>query len=118
VTSCSECGDKPLGSCATDLVNIISSTPRSFKWSSPSGYPICLLDFVTLTILGGSRSSSVSIVSDYGPDDREIEVRSPAGAKGFFSSLCVQTGSGAHPASCTMSTGVLSRGQSAVGVWR
>jgi hypothetical protein len=32
-------------------------------------------------------------------------VRSPAGAKGFSSSLCVQTGSEAHPASCTMGTG-------------
>jgi hypothetical protein len=31
-----------------------------------------------------SRVSSVSIVSDYGLDDRAIEVRSPAGAKGFF----------------------------------
>jgi hypothetical protein len=28
--------------------------------------------------------SSVSIVSDYGLDDRAIEVRSPAEAKGFF----------------------------------
>jgi hypothetical protein len=32
-------------------------------------------------------------------------VRSPAGKKNFFSNLCVQTGSGAHPASCTMGTG-------------
>jgi hypothetical protein len=31
-----------------------------------------------------SRGSSVSIVSGYGLDDRAIEVRSPAGAKGFF----------------------------------
>jgi hypothetical protein len=31
-----------------------------------------------------SRGSSVSIVSDYGLDDRAIEVRSPAEAKGFF----------------------------------
>jgi hypothetical protein len=31
-----------------------------------------------------SRGSSVSIVSGYGLDDREIEVRSPAEAKGFF----------------------------------
>jgi hypothetical protein len=38
-------------------------------------------------------------VSGYGLDDRAIEVRSPAGAKDFSSSLCVQTGSGAHPAS-------------------
>jgi hypothetical protein len=32
-------------------------------------------------------------------------VRSPAGVKDFSSNLCVQTGSGAHPASCTMGTG-------------
>jgi hypothetical protein len=44
-------------------------------------------------------------VSDYGLDDRAIEVRSLAGAKDFSSILCVQTGSGAHPASCTMGTG-------------
>jgi hypothetical protein len=51
-----------------------------------------------------SRISSGSIVSDYGMDDRAIGVRSQAGAKDFSSSLCVQTGSGAHPASCTMGT--------------
>jgi hypothetical protein len=44
-------------------------------------------------------------VSDYGLDDRAIGVLSPAGTKNFFSNLCVQTGSGAHPASCTMGTG-------------
>jgi hypothetical protein len=49
--------------------------------------------------------SSGSIVSDYGLDDRAIGVRSPAGAKDFSSNLCVQTGSGYHPASCTMGTG-------------
>jgi hypothetical protein len=38
-------------------------------------------------------------------DDRAIGVRSPAGAEEFSSNLCVQTGSGAHPASCTMCTG-------------
>jgi hypothetical protein len=48
--------------------------------------------------------SSVSM-SDYGLNDRAIGVRSPAGAKDFSSILCVQTGSGAHPASCTMGTG-------------
>jgi hypothetical protein len=37
--------------------------------------------------------------------DRVIGVRSPAGAKDFSSNLCVQTGSEAHPASCTMGTG-------------
>jgi hypothetical protein len=34
-----------------------------------------------------------------------MEVRSSVEARDFSSSLCVQTGSGAHPASCTMSTG-------------
>jgi hypothetical protein len=52
-----------------------------------------------------SRVSSGSIVSDYGLDDRAIGVQSPAGAEDFSSSLCVQTGSGAHPASCTVGTG-------------
>jgi hypothetical protein len=49
-------------------------------------------------------------VSDYGLDDRAIGVRSPAGVKDLSSILCVQTGSGAHPASYTMGTGVLSPG--------
>jgi hypothetical protein len=44
-------------------------------------------------------------VSDYGLDDVAIGVRFPVGAKDFSCSLCVQTGSGAHPASCTMGTG-------------
>jgi hypothetical protein len=44
-------------------------------------------------------------MSDYGLDDRAIGVLSPAGANDFSSVLCVQTGSGAHPASCQMGTG-------------
>jgi hypothetical protein len=44
-------------------------------------------------------------VSDYGLDDWAIGVRSPAGAKDSSSILCVQTGSGAHPASSPMGTG-------------
>jgi hypothetical protein len=44
-------------------------------------------------------------VSDYGLDDRAIGVQSSAGAKDFSCILCVQTGSGAHPASCPMGTG-------------
>jgi hypothetical protein len=44
-------------------------------------------------------------VSDYGLDDRVIEVRFPTGAEDFSSSPCVQTGSGAHPASYPMGTG-------------
>jgi hypothetical protein len=57
-----------------------------------------------------SRVSSGSTVSDYGLDDRAIGVRSPAGAKDFSSILCVQTGSGTHPASCKWVPGVLSPG--------
>jgi hypothetical protein len=56
------------------------------------------------------RGSSVSTVSNYGLDDGAIWVRSPAGANDFSSNLCVQTGSGAHPASYPMGTGVLSPG--------
>jgi hypothetical protein len=60
--------------------------------------------------------SSVSIVSDYGLEDRAIGVRSPAGAKDFSSSLCVQTGSEAHRASCPMGTGgPIPGGKSAAG---
>jgi hypothetical protein len=36
--------------------------------------------------------------------------KSPAESKDFFSNLCVQTGSGVHPASCPMGTGVPSPG--------
>jgi hypothetical protein len=49
--------------------------------------------------------NSVNTVSGYRLDDRAIEFPSSAEAKGFSSSLCIQTGSGAHPASCTMGTG-------------
>jgi hypothetical protein len=63
------------------------------------GYSYC-----SLSTYSGSWGSSVSTVSDYGLD-WEIEVRSPAEAKDFPSNLCVQTGSGAHPACCTMGTG-------------
>jgi hypothetical protein len=38
-------------------------------------------------------------------DDRATEDRSSTEAKDFSSNLCVQTGSGAHPASCPMGTG-------------
>jgi hypothetical protein len=43
-------------------------------------------------------------VSDYRLDDRAIGVRSPAGTKDFSCNLCVQTSSGAHPASCPVGT--------------
>jgi hypothetical protein len=42
-------------------------------------------------------------VPGYRLEDRVIGFRSPA--EDFSSSFCVQTGSEAHPASCTMGTG-------------
>jgi hypothetical protein len=48
-----------------------------------------------------SRSSG-NIVSDYGLDDRGSI---PDRVKDFSSSPCVETGSGAHPASCPMCIG-------------
>jgi hypothetical protein len=50
------------------------------------------------------RGSSGSIVSDYGLDDRG-SIPDRGGAEDFSSNPCVQTGSGAHPASCTIGTG-------------
>jgi hypothetical protein len=44
-------------------------------------------------------------VSGYELHDRAIGVRSLAEARDFSSSLCVQTGSEARSASCTMGTG-------------
>jgi hypothetical protein len=64
-----------------------------------------VLTFVSSARYDDEPGSSASIVSDYGLDDRTIGVRSPAGAKDFSSILCVQAGSGAHPASCKMGTG-------------
>jgi hypothetical protein len=52
--------------------------------------------YIIRQIKSSELGSSVSIVSGYGLDDRAKEVRSPADAK--------ETGSGAHPASCTMGT--------------
>jgi hypothetical protein len=49
-------------------------------------------------------------VSDYGLDDRAIGVRSPAGAKDFSFSLCVQTGSGPTQPPVQWVPGVLSPG--------
>jgi hypothetical protein len=60
--------------------------------------------YPVLFICMGSRNSSGSIVSDYRLDDRAIEVRSPTGAEDFSSSPCVETSSGAHPASYPMGT--------------
>jgi hypothetical protein len=77
----------------------------AFKLCFASSYLyISYVHFISL-LFSVSRCSSVSVVSGYGLHDRAFEVRSLAEAKDFSSSLCVQTGSGAHPASCTIGTG-------------
>jgi hypothetical protein len=44
-------------------------------------------------------------MSGYGLEDRAIKVRSSAEARNFSTSLCVQTSSGAHLATCLVGTG-------------
>jgi hypothetical protein len=56
----------------------------------------CNIKNAALLFVTRSRGSSGSIVSDYGLDDRGSI---PDRAEDFSSSPCVQTGSGAHPAS-------------------
>jgi hypothetical protein len=53
----------------------------------------------------GEPGSSVSIVSVCGLDDRAFDPEQRR--ESLSSSLCLQIGSGAHPASCTMGTGGL-----------
>jgi hypothetical protein len=76
-----------------------------FRITILAGSEVCLFVVKRKLKVCRSQVSSGSIVSDYGLDDMAIGVRIPAGVKDFSSSLCVQTGSGAHPASCTMGTG-------------
>jgi hypothetical protein len=64
-----------------------------------------------------SRDSSVGIALGYGPDDRGSRVRFPAGAGNFSLHHSVQNGSGAHPASYPMGTGVSFPGGKAAGAW-
>jgi hypothetical protein len=64
-----------------------------------------LTEFRCFKLSVSELDNSVSTVSGCGLDDRAIELRPPTETKDLPSSLCVQTGSGAHPASCTMGTG-------------
>jgi hypothetical protein len=79
-----------------EAVSITELISCRMKWEDNCEWYVCAC---------WSRVSSGSIVSGYGLDYRAIGVRSPEGAKDFSSSLCVETGSGAHPASCTVGTG-------------
>jgi hypothetical protein len=84
----------------------MSGVQARFMWPDSDQWRAVVNTIISLRNPKGRRQgSSGSIVSDYGLDDWAIGVRSPAGAKDSSSILCVQTGSGAHPASCTMGTG-------------
>jgi hypothetical protein len=107
--------NNPLRTLFSHILSLCSSLNArgqvSYPYKTTGRIMFCALTFM-------SRVSSGSIVSDYGLDDRAIGVRSPARAKDFSSNLCVQTGSGAHPASCTMDTGgPFPGGKSAAGAW-
>jgi hypothetical protein len=94
--------------CNFKTVLRIISMDMSFRFRNPSKEVIELVNrvlFPLSTCKLWEPGSSGSIVSDYGLDDQAIGVRFSAGAKDFSSILCVQTCSGAHPASCTMGTG-------------
>jgi hypothetical protein len=67
--------------------------------------PMVRSDGACVWLESGVSGSSGSTVSNYGLDDRVIEVRSPTEAEDFSSSPCVQTGSEVHPASYPMGTG-------------
>jgi hypothetical protein len=57
----------------------------SDPFSNDKGLMAFVMAITDLIAVGGREpGSSVSIVSDYGLDDRAIEVRSPAETKGFF----------------------------------
>jgi hypothetical protein len=97
---------------------------RTIEWRHSRLYPVksfvyaITVRFVLILWNIRIRGSSVSIVSDYGLDDRTIEVRCPVEANNFSYNLCVQTGSGAHPASCTIGTGGHFPGVKRAGAWR
>jgi hypothetical protein len=91
------------------------------KTTEDRGSPVVIylaLPFIEVTSLARSRGSSGSIVSDYGLDDRVIEVRSPTGAENFYSSPCVQAGSETHPAPSLLSNGCRVPGALSPGVKR
>jgi hypothetical protein len=87
------------------ITGIVSATDTIAKLTINKQIHRGINKYIYVTYKSRSRVSSGSIVSDYGLDDRASGVRSSAGAKDFSSSLCVQTGSGAPPASCTLGTG-------------
>jgi hypothetical protein len=69
-------------------------------------YPFLILMLTPLT--AGVAQSVYCLTTDWKTGRPSFDLRQRR--KDFSSSLCVQTGSGPHPSSCPMDTGVLSPG--------
>jgi hypothetical protein len=101
VAGCCECGDEPSGSCATELVSL--SEVQAYTPAHNN-----LLDFSTIILVYLPKSSRVAqsvqcLATGWTTGRSRFDLQQRR--KDFSSSLCVQTGSGAHPASCTTGTG-------------
>jgi hypothetical protein len=81
------------------VVNIVMSV-ESFCAMALTCWPSANIISIQLTRIAGVAQSVQCLTTDW-----TAGVRSPTEAEDFSSTLCVQTGSGAHPASCTMGTG-------------
>jgi hypothetical protein len=93
-TSCADCPQPWVQStvkqcCPHQMVSFIKHQSW-FRWDFHRQNVNRHTYFINMLECFRSLGSSVSIVSGYGLDNRTIEVRSPAGAKKFSSSLCVQ----------------------------
>jgi hypothetical protein len=88
-----------------EISQFITLFTRSYNLTGASWIRFTVSHHISWRHILISRGSSVSIVSGYVLDNRAIEVWSLAEAKDFSCSLCVQTLSGAHPATCTMGNG-------------
>jgi hypothetical protein len=82
----------------TILGQYLKIRPRSFRYAFQSIIHLSYYLFM-------SWGSAVSIEPDYRLHYRAIGVRSPAEAKDFSCSLCIQTSSEAHQASYILGTG-------------
>jgi hypothetical protein len=84
------------------LVHVLCTHTHAHAHAHTQTRSLLLLRLYLTSVIVWSWGSSVSIVSDYRVDD---PVFNPRQRQRISSSLCVQTSSEAHPASCTMGTG-------------
>jgi hypothetical protein len=86
-----------------DLTHLFSTflDPESLHLSLSLSLYIYIYICVCVCVCVSPVAQSVQCLTT----DRTAGVRSPTEPEDFSSSLCVQTGSGAHPGSCTVGTG-------------